>query len=105
MPVVTEPRKAAGALGSAVQEMERRYRLFAENNVRDIKSFNKLAAEQPELEKMPYIAIIIDELADLMMVVGKDVEDSICRIAQKARAAGMHLIVATQRPSVDVITG
>ena len=105
MPVVTEPKKAAGALGSAVQEMERRYHLFAENNVRDIKSFNKLAAERPDLEKMPYIAIIIDELADLMMVVGKDVEDSICRIAQKARAAGMHLIVATQRPSVDVITG
>ena len=105
MPVVTEPRKAAGALGSAVQEMERRYRMFAENNVRDIKSFNKLAVEQPDLEKMPYIAIVIDELADLMMVVGKDVEDSICRIAQKARAAGMHLIVATQRPSVDVITG
>ena len=104
MPVVTEPKKAAGALGSAVQEMERRYRLFAENNVRDIKSFNRLAAESPDLEKMPYIAIIIDELADLMMVVGKDVEDSICRIAQKARAAGMHLIVATQRPSVDVIT-
>ena len=105
MPVVTEPRKAAGALGGAVQEMERRYHLFAENNVRDIKSFNKLAANDPNLEKMPYIAIIIDELADLMMVVGKDVEDSICRIAQKARAAGMHLIVATQRPSVDVITG
>ena len=105
MPVVTEPKKAAGALGSAVQEMERRYRLFAKNNVRDIKSFNRLAAESPDLEKMPYIAIIIDELADLMMVVGKDVEDSICRIAQKARAAGMHLIVATQRPSVDVITG
>ena len=105
MPVVTEPKKAAGALGSAVQEMERRYRMFAENTVRDIKSFNKLAAERPDLEKMPYIAIVIDELADLMMVVGKDVEDSICRIAQKARAAGMHLIVATQRPSVDVITG
>ena len=105
VPVVTEPRKAAGALGSAVQEMERRYRMFAENNVRDIKSFNKLAVERPDLEKMPYIAIVIDELADLMMVVGKDVEDSICRIAQKARAAGMHLIVATQRPSVDVITG
>ena len=105
MPVVTEPKKAAGALGSAVQEMERRYRMFAENNVRDIKSFNKLAAERPDLEKMPYIAIVIDELADLIMVVGKDVEDSICRIAQKARAAGMHLIVATQRPSVDVITG
>ena len=105
MPVITEPKKAAGALSSAVQEMERRYHLFAENNVRDIKSFNKLAAADPTLEKMPYIAIIIDELADLMMVVGKDVEDSICRIAQKARAAGMHLIVATQRPSVDVITG
>ena len=105
MPVVTEPKKAAGALSSAVQEMERRYHMFAENNVRDIKSFNKLAATDPNLEKMPYIAIIIDELADLMMVVGKDVEDSICRIAQKARAAGMHLIVATQRPSVDVITG
>ncbi|WP_394963184.1 DNA translocase FtsK [Candidatus Allofournierella excrementigallinarum] len=105
MPVVTEPRKAAGALGSAVAEMERRYHLFAENNVRDIKSFNRLAAEADGLEKLPYIAIIIDELADLMMVAGKEVEDYICRIAQKARAAGMHLIVATQRPSVDVITG
>ena len=105
MPVVTEPKKAAGALGSAVQEMERRYRLFAENNVRDIKSFNKLAAERPDLEKMPYIAIIIDELADLMMVVGKDVEDSHLPHRPEARAAGMHLIVATQRPSVDVITG
>ena len=105
MPVITEPKKAAGALSSAVQEMERRYHLFAENNVRDIKSFNKLAANDPMLEKMPYIAIIIDELADLMMVVGKDVEDSICRIAQKARAAGMHLIIATQRPSANVITG
>ena len=105
MPVVTEPKKAAGALSSAVAEMERRYRLFADNNVRDIKTFNKLAASDPMLEKLPYIAIVIDELADLMMVVGKDVEDSICRIAQKARAAGMHLIVATQRPSVDVITG
>ena len=105
MPVVTEPRKAAGALGSAVAEMERRYHLFAENNVRDIKSYNRLAAEADGLEKLPYIAIIIDELADLMMVAGKEVEDYICRIAQKARAAGMHLIVATQRPSVDVITG
>lgn len=105
MPVVTEPRKAAGALGSAVAEMERRYHQFAENNVREIKSFNKLAAVTPGLEKMPYIVIIIDELADLMMVSGKEVEDYICRIAQKARAAGMHLIVATQRPSVDVITG
>ena len=105
MPVVTEPRKAAGALGSAVAEMERRYHLFAENNVRDIKSYNRLAAEADGLEKLPYIAIVIDELADLMMVAGKEVEDYICRIAQKARAAGMHLIVATQRPSVDVITG
>ncbi len=105
MPVITEPKKAAGALSSAVAEMERRYHLFADNNVRDIKTFNKLAAQDPTLEKLPYIAIVIDELADLMMVVGKDVEDSICRIAQKARAAGMHLIVATQRPSVDVITG
>ena len=105
MPVVTEPRKAAGALGSAVAEMERRYHLFAESNVRDIKTYNKMAAVTPGVEKLPYIAIIIDELADLMMVSGKEVEDYICRIAQKARAAGMHLIVATQRPSVDVITG
>ena len=106
MPVVTEPRKAAGALGASVAEMERRYKLFAENNVRDIKSYNKLAKQHPDvLEHLPYIAIIIDELADLMMVAGKEVEDYICRIAQKARAAGMHLIVATQRPSVDVITG
>ncbi len=105
MPVVTEPRKAAGALGSAVAEMERRYHLFAENNVRDIRTFNKLVQKTGELEKLPYIAIVIDELADLMMTAGKQVEDYICRIAQKARAAGMHLIVATQRPSVDVITG
>ena len=105
MPVVTEPRKAAGALGASVAEMERRYKLFAENNVREIKAYNKLAAQNPALEHMPYIAIVIDELADLMMVAGKEVEDYICRIAQKARAAGIHLIVATQRPSVDVITG
>ena len=104
MPVVTEPRKAAGALGASVAEMERRYKLFAENNVREIKAYNKLAA-QTGLERLPYIAIVIDELADLMMVAGKEVEDYICRIAQKARAAGIHLIVATQRPSVDVITG
>ena len=105
MPVVTEPRKAAGALGASVAEMERRYKLFAENNVRDIKSYNKLAKTNDVLEHLPYIAIVIDELADLMMVAGKEVEDYICRIAQKARAAGIHLIVATQRPSVDVITG
>ena len=104
MPVVTEPRKAAGALGASVAEMERRYKLFAENNVREIKAYNKLAA-RTGMEHLPYIAIIIDELADLMMVAGKEVEDYICRIAQKARAAGIHLIVATQRPSVDVITG
>ena len=105
MPVVTEPRKAAGALGASVAEMERRYKLFAENNVREIKAYNRLAAKNPALDHMPYIAIVIDELADLMMVAGKEVEDYICRIAQKARAAGIHLIVATQRPSVDVITG
>lgn len=105
MPVVTEPRKAAGALGASVAEMERRYKLFAENNVRDIKTYNRLAAQSPNLEHLPYIAIVIDELADLMMVAGKEVEDYICRIAQKARAAGIHLIIATQRPSVDVITG
>lgn len=104
MPVVTEPRKAAGALGSAVAEMEKRYRMFAENGVRNIEAYNQWAMNNDE-EKMPYIAIVIDELADLMMVAGKEVEDYICRIAQKARAAGMHLIVATQRPSVDVITG
>ena len=86
-------------------EMEKRYHLFAETNVRDIKSYNRMAAETEGMEKLPYIAIVIDELADLMMVAGKEVEDYICRIAQKARAAGMHLIVATQRPSVDVITG
>ena len=105
MPVVTEPRKAAGALGSAVAEMEKRYHLLAENSVPNIEEYNALAAEDPSLEPMPYIVIVIDELADLMMVSGKEVEDYICRIAQKARAAGMHLIVATQRPSVDVITG
>ena len=104
MPVVTEPRKAAGALGSAVAEMEKRYHLFAESGVRNIDGYNQMILKTGG-EKMPYIAIIIDELADLMMVAGKEVEDYICRIAQKARAAGMHLIVATQRPSVDVITG
>ncbi len=105
IPVVTEPRQAAKALGHAVAMMEQRYHLFAELGVRDITSFNKLAKRDGTLEKMPHIAIVIDELADLMMVAGKDVETFICRIAQKARAAGMHLIVATQRPSVDVITG
>ncbi len=105
MPVVTEPRKAAGALGSAVAEMEKRYLLLAQNGVPNIEEFNLLAEEDETLEKLPYIVIVIDELADLMMVASKEVEEYICRIAQKARAAGMHLIIATQRPSVDVITG
>ncbi len=105
MPVVTEPRKAAGALGSAVAEMEKRYLLLAQNGVPNIEEYNLLAQENDELEKLPYIVIVIDELADLMMVASKEVEEYICRIAQKARAAGMHLIIATQRPSVDVITG
>ncbi|WP_293696464.1 DNA translocase FtsK [uncultured Phascolarctobacterium sp.] len=99
-PVVTEPKKAASALHWAVAEMERRYKAFADSRVRDIKTFNAQAAE-----KMPYIVIIIDELSDLMMVAKVDVEDAILRLAQKARAAGIHLILATQRPSVDVITG
>ncbi len=105
IPVVTEPKQAAKALGQAVATMEQRYHLFAEHNVRDITAFNKLARRDGSIEKLPHIAIVIDELADLMMTAGKDVENYICRIAQKARAAGMHLIVATQRPSVDVITG
>ena len=104
IPVVTDPKKAAGALAWAVQEMENRYALFAEYKVRDLKGYNQ-AAENAGNPKMPQIVIIIDELADLMMVAAKDVEDAICRLAQKARAAGMHLVIATQRPSVDVITG
>ncbi len=100
LPVVTDPKKAANALNWAVSEMNRRYKLFAENQVKDIKGYNEKISE-----KMPKIVIIIDELADLMMVSSNDVEASICRLAQMARAAGMHLIVATQRPSVDVITG
>ena len=99
--VVTEPKKAAGILNWAVTEMETRYRSFAEKNVRDINGFNK---QNPEM-KMPFIVVVIDELADLMMVAKDSVEDAICRLAQKARAAGIHLVVATQRPSVDVITG
>ena len=105
VPVVSNPRKAAGALGWAVGEMEKRYQLFAENSVRDIKGFNALSETRPDLQKMSQIVIFIDELADLMMVSPKEVEDSICRLAQKARAAGIHLVIATQRPSVDVITG
>ncbi len=112
VPVVTDPRKASGALSWAVTEMLKRYKIFAANNVRDLSAYNALAAScnytaedgQP-MERMPQIVIIIDELADLMMAAPNEVEDSICRLAQMARAAGMHLVIATQRPSVDVITG
>lgn len=105
IPVVTEPKKAAGALAWAVQEMDNRYNLFAEKGVRDLKGYNKAIENDEELGQLPQIVIIVDELADLMMVAKNDVEDAICRLAQKARAAGMHLVIATQRPSVDVITG
>ncbi len=105
VPVVSNPRKAAGALGWAVGEMEKRYKQFSENSVRDIKGFNKLCETKDDLVKMHHIVIFIDELSDLMMVSPKEVEDSICRLAQMARAAGIHLVIATQRPSVDVITG
>ena len=104
VPVVADPRKAAGALSWAVAEMDKRYALFAEKGVRNLQGYNTYAVSN-NLPKMPQIVIIIDELSDLMMAASNEVEDSICRIAQKARAAGMHLIVATQRPSVDVITG
>ena len=111
IPVVTDPKKAAGALNWAVSEMMKRYELFAKYNVRDIKGFNeKTESMTPEEregkpEKMPQIVIIVDELADLMMVAPGEVEEAICRLAQLARAAGIHLVVATQRPSVNVITG
>ena len=105
IPVVTDPKKAAGALAWAVQEMDNRYELFAKKGVRDLSGYNHAVEKEPELGKLPQIVIIVDELADLMMVAAKDVEESICRLAQKARAAGMHLVIATQRPSVDVITG
>lgn len=105
VPVVSNPRKAAGALGWAVGEMEKRYAQFSENSVRDIKGFNKLCETRDDLQRMHQIVIFIDELSDLMMVSPKEVEDSICRLAQMARAAGIHLVIATQRPSVDVITG
>lgn len=105
VPVVTDPRKAAGALGWAVTEMLRRYQVFAANNVRDLESYNEAAKRSDTLQPMPQILIVIDELADLMMAAANEVEDAIIRLAQMARAAGMHLVIATQRPSVDVITG
>lgn len=104
IPVVTDPKKASHALNWAVTEMERRYKIFSDNYVRDIKSYNKKNVNNT-LETLPYIVIIIDELSDLMMVSASEVEDAICRLAQMARACGIHLIVATQRPTVDVITG
>ena len=113
VPVVTDPKKAAGALNWAVNEMLNRYKKFAENNVRDLNSYNDFISRHPTatdkngevLEKMPQIVIIIDELSDLMMAAPNEIEDYICRLAQMARAAGMYLVIATQRPSVDVITG
>ncbi|MBE7036264.1 MAG: DNA translocase FtsK, partial [Ruminococcaceae bacterium] len=105
IPVVTDPRRASGALYWAVQEMTRRYAMFAESNVRDLKGYNEMILESGGENTLPQVVIIIDELADLMMVAPGEVEDSICRLAQMARAAGMHLVIATQRPSVDVITG
>ena len=103
--VVTDPIKAADVLHKVVLEMENRYREFARARVRNMEGFNKIASKDPDYKELPYIVVIIDELADLMMVSSKEVEESIARIAQKARAAGIHMIIATQRPSVDVITG
>ena len=105
VPVVSDPRKASGALGWAVTEMLGRYKKFSERGVKDIAGYNRLCDEDPEMERMSRIVIFIDELSDLMMVAQNEVEDAICRLAQMARAAGMHLVIATQRPSVDVITG
>ncbi len=111
IPVVTDPKKAAGALNWAVAEMTDRYNKFAQYNVRDLKGYNAKVESISNIEdenkpkKLPQIVIIVDELADLMMVAPGEVEDSICRLAQLARAAGIHLIIATQRPSVNVITG
>ena len=105
IPVVTDPKKAAGALQWAVTEMMRRYRLMADAGTRDLESFNHVAVSSGEFEKMPQIVVVIDELADLMLVAAKEVEESICRIAQMGRASGIHLVIATQRPSADVITG
>lgn len=105
VPVVSDPRKASGALAWAVTEMTHRYKILSDNGVRNLEAYNELAAKSDNLKPLPQIVIFIDELADLMMTAPNEVEDSICRLAQKARAAGMHLVIATQRPSVDVITG
>ncbi len=105
IPVVTDSRKAAGALSWAVTEMQKRYKLFSDYNVRNLTGYNEMAKNTEGIDPLPQIVIIIDELADLMMVAAKEVEEAICRIAQLARAAGMHLVIATQRPSVDIITG
>ena len=105
IPVVTDPKKAAGALQWAVFEMMKRYKTFSENGVKKLEEFNKLATAREDLEKLPSVVVVIDELADLMLVAAKEVEESICRVAQMGRAAGVHLVIATQRPSADVITG
>ena len=105
IPVVTDPKKAAGALQWAVYEMMKRYKMFSERGVKDLAGFNALCENDPELKKLPTVVVVIDELADLMLVAAKEVEESICRVAQMGRAAGMHLVIATQRPSSDVITG
>lgn len=105
IPVVTDPRKASAALGWAVNEMLKRYQMFAESKARDINDYNEIARKEGKFPPLPLMLIVIDELADLMMAAGNEVEDSICRLAQMARAAGMHMVIATQRPSVDVITG
>jgi S-DNA-T family DNA segregation ATPase FtsK/SpoIIIE len=104
-PVVTQPKDAAGALQAAVEEMERRFEVFENVGVRDLKGYNEVTKDDPDMPFIPHMVIIIDELADLMMTAKNEVETAICRIAQKARAAGMHLIIGTQRPSADVVTG
>ncbi|HAL00019.1 MAG TPA: DNA translocase FtsK, partial [Exiguobacterium sp.] len=107
-PVVTDPKKAAQALKQVVSEMERRYEIFSQNGARNIEGYNalidKMNAEEKVHQRLPYIVVIVDELADLMMVASNEVEDAIMRLAQMARAAGIHMVIATQRPSVDIIT-
>ena len=105
IPVVTDPKKAAGALQWAVFEMMKRYKMFSEKGVKDLAGYNALSETDEDVKKLPIVVVVIDELADLMLVAAKEVEESICRVAQMGRAAGMHLVIATQRPSADVITG